>query len=279
MATNTKNTKKAGTTAAKSKTNNRPTKAAEKAANKVAEQRSANVQAPSPMQRNSFIVRNIMPSPIAISDMDMVIEPFEAKDLTWEDINVVQASRDLNTAMHLRYVTRISEEDFRKWKQKVAAQRQKEHDQELRNDQVLDNYSKQSAHMIDINSEAGKTGRTVSTSGYANDPATFLKGYEQAKRAAGGNLDPEDYMAQLNQSGGRITLHGNNQNYDPVHDATSGLEFNANNSPTVMQNTPDGYQPVKSARDHGIDLDVTRSDGDDATLELGVGETIDLEID
>lgn len=221
-----------------------------------------------------YIIKNMTPSPLSIADVHLELPPFEAIDLTYDDPMYIRASRDLTAALDLGMVIPISREQYNLWKARKIEKEKESWAKSEREQAVRDKYGRNAPQLLDINSVGGKNKSRVSTTGYANDPRSFLAAYSVAAEAAsarGEYLDPEDFAAELAKKDNIITP----AMMERSASQQSGRSGNAYVASVDNQGRPSARRVGRASDDISLDLE---PDGVDLDLS-GVGESIDLELD
>jgi len=156
-------------------------------------------------ERQSFIVQNVTPSQLFISDIRLTLGPLQVIDFTWHDPAKIHGSSDLKRAIKIGLLKLISQDDADEFEterieNEKRALLKSQRDQKF--DEVdSENGSKHFADVVDL--EKGDTARgqaQVTTAGYANDPLSYALALdmEQANyEARGARLTAAEFARKV----------------------------------------------------------------------------------
>jgi hypothetical protein len=152
----------------------------------------------------TFIVQNRTPGPHFVSDIKLNFDPEEVIDLTWEDPRTIKSSKDLRNSLRMGYLKKISQIE---WDGILERQAIKDRNEILKQNRRV----KTRKVTIDdkefdaesINPERPyKNDGTVSTTGYANDPLSYVTALDIAQKQAelrGGELTVAQFKEQVSR--------------------------------------------------------------------------------
>ena len=232
---------------------------------------------------NTYIVRNITPSILCISDLGLTFNPLQVIDLTYEDNTKTNASKDLRMAVKQGQLMRISakERDMIEDMQIEAEQARQIKEQKERRRQLVDVDDRAiEAEVLNLNAaESRNRDEEVSTAGHANDPLTYANAYSAAVAEAasqGKYLDAETFHNMVQQNPGVIEQYIRSSR---GRGTTSGASRRGR--ATVVMPPMDGQNETSVvsmnmsnfARDHRL---AGAGEFGLGTAEVGFGEEIDL---
>jgi hypothetical protein len=232
-------------------------------------------------ETNSFVVRNITPNILFISDLGITLGPLEVLDLTYEENTKVNASRDLRVAIKQGQLRRISskEQDLIETMEVETEKARLIKNQKERRRQTVEIDDRQmEAEVLDLKAgDKGMADEEISTAGHINDPLTYATAYSVAvaeSASRGEYLDaatfqnmveknPNIVEQYLSKSAGRGTTSGNTRR------GKATVLVPGENGETRTQQ----LQMSNFARDHQL---AGSAEFDLTTAEVGFGEEIDL---
>lgn len=234
----------------------------------------------------TFIVQNVMPCFHCISDLGWTFQPFEVKDLTWQDTAIIQKSANLRESIKKGLLKQITQEQWDELQDRQLAEERARlvKDQRERKRQMVDvDGTAIEAEIINLN--AGDRGITadeeVTTAGNINDPMTYSVAFAAASAEAaerGEHLDASDFSRMLENNPKLI------DNY-LTRSASVGRGVTSGNSRRGKATT---MQPPVSGRSTSANqVDMTNFNRDHrvagmediSILDNGQAETIDLSLD
>lgn len=251
---------------------------------KIGSRKSAPKASPAPTdttkEPESFIVQNIMPSYHCVSDLGLTFAPFEVFDLTYEDSNVIKASKDLRSSMKKGMLKQITQNEWDSISDReIAAERARVAYQQKERRLKMINVDGQSmeAEVLNLNAaDAGVVGdEEVSTAGHMNDPMTYAIAFAAATAewaAKGRVLDASEFSKMVAKNPKLVQQYISEQ--PSGRGVTSG--HSRRGKATVMMpaiNEGDSH--------HAAQMNMSNSSASDPydTLENGYAEEIDLASD
>lgn len=199
----------------------------------------------------SFIVQNIYPGYHCVSDsskegINWTFEPFEIRDLTWENRSKIQSSLSLQRSLKNGYLRRITAEERDIILNKQARRQQEElfktmkEQKRLQSVQVDDR--EMEAETLNLaKGDAGRSGSSeVSTAGYANDPRTYAETFRQYVNEAARNgdvVDAEDFNRIVQENDGQLP---SGYSYSGKNSSVSGDPNRARATVTMQSNDNSG---------------------------------------
>lgn len=232
---------------------------------------------------NSFIVRNITPSILFISDLGVTFKPLQVMDLTHEDGTKVNASKDLRVAIKQGQLQRISrkEQDLIE-NMEIATERAKLiRDQKERQRQLVEVDDKElDAEVLNLNApDRGVLDEEVSTAGHTNDPLTYATAYSAAVAEAASNgeyLDAGTFQKMVEDNPKIIDQYLTRSVGRGVTSGTTRRGRATVMMPPMGDSGETSAAKIKMtnfARDHEL---AGASQFDVSVTEVGFGEEIDL---
>lgn len=156
--------------------------------------------------REDFIIQNVTPGPLYVSDIKLSMGPLEVIDLTYRDADEIRASQDLRASLRtgfLRQITRAEAErsaDQRtaKMRKDVAKLQQRAKTQTIE----VDGKTLEVEPLNVDRTDSGKMSEQVTTAGHANDPFSYTVALEIAQNQAelrGDTLSIEDFYEMVSR--------------------------------------------------------------------------------
>lgn len=145
-------------------------------------------------QPETFFVQNATLSYLFLSDIKLQFSRLEAKDLTWDDPNIIKKSKDLQNALRKGILVKLTEEEYNKLQDQMAEKEKKLLAREQKNKL---NYKKVKsedgekefiADRFDV-SKSSKKQSALDFSGNANDTMSYVTAFEIAQGIAAENGD------------------------------------------------------------------------------------------